>query len=602
MRLVEIRLLDGPNVYRLEPAVKLEVAIGRRRTWFGDRSPGRHAEVRLGASVPATLAPASLRDLAQWVRRLHELSGAAAWLAGEGRAATGARARIPVAIHRTSEPGHWVVSFPWREGERARSIAEAAFRLVELDISLKARPADGAGGSRSLARALRRVAEAGTTPPEWVRDADRRMPVVSISGTNGKSTTTRMITHIMRSAGKRVGMSTSDGVLIEEKMVEEGDLTGPMGAHMVLRDPSVDVAVLETARGGIVLRGVGYESNDVSVLTNVTADHLDLHGLHTLPELAEVKAVIARMTRPSGTVILNAEDPLVASQARRLRSKVRYFSLDPDNATVRRHTSRGRIAMVFEGGELVEVEGTKRRRIVPAAEVPATVGGLARHNVANALAAAGAARALGASLKAVAAGLRDFRPSAEQAPGRLNLYRLGERLVIVDFAHNEAGLAVIFELIDGLVGKRGERRAPVVAVIGTAGDRPDDSLRAIGRLAAEHADELALKETLRYLRGRTRESVVGEIRSGMLAGGADTTGIPVHQDEPQALRAALTDPGRTAAGPGPAVVVLMCHTHRAEVAGVLAELGAAAVSDLDWFAGRADSPLSLPAPRSRRGR
>ncbi len=292
------------------------------------------------------------------------------------------------------------------------------------------------------------------------------------------------------------------------------------------------------------------------------------------------------MTKPTGTVMLNADDPLVAGQARRLRSQVRYFSLDPRNPRVRRHTARGGIAMVLDKGTLVEVDGSRRRRIVVAAQVPATVGGLARHNIANALAAAGAARAMGASLKDVAGGLRDFRPSAEQAPGRLNLYRLGERLVIVDFAHNEAGLAVIFDLVDGLVGKRGTRTTPVVAVVGTAGDRPDDSLRAIGKLSAEHADELALKETLRYLRGRTRESVIGEFRAGMAAGGADTTGIPIHEDEPQALRAALTDPGRKAAGPGAAVVVLMCHTHRQEVAAVLAELGAVAVSDVDWFAGR----------------
>lgn len=258
--------------------------------------------------------------------------------------------------------------------------------------------------------------------------------------------------------------------------------------------------------------------------------------------------------------------------------------------------------MVLEDGSLVEVEGSRRRRIVKAAEIPATVGGLARHNIANALAAAGAARALGASLKDVAAGLRDFSASIEQAPGRLNLYRLGERLVIVDFAHNEAGLAVILELVDGLVGAKGERRVPVVAIIGTAGDRPDDSLRAIGKLAAEHGDELALKETLHYLRGRTRESVMGEIRAGMMAGGADATGIPIHDDEPGALRAALTDEGRRASAPGPAVVVLMCHTHRAEVSGVLAELGAVAVSDVDWFAGRALSPLSPPARKTRRDR
>ncbi len=592
VRLVEIRLLDGPNVYRLEPTVKLEVAIGRRRTWFGDRSPGRYAEVRLGAIVPAQSAPVSVRNLSLWVRRLHQLSGAAAWMADEGRVTSASRARIPVGIHRTSEPGHWIVSFPWRERERAESIAASAHRLVELDIALDARPADGAGGSRSLARALRRAMEAGTTPPEWVRDRDRRMPAVSISGTNGKSTTTRMIARIMRVAGNRVGMSTSDGVLVDDKMVEEGDLTGPLGAQRVLRDASIGVAVLETARGGIVLRGVGYESNDASVLTNVSADHLDLHGLHTLPELAEVKAVITRITKPTGTVVLNADDPLVAAQARRLRSRIRYFSLDPANPRVRRHTARGGVAMILDKGALVEVDGAVRRSIVKAADLPATLGGLARHNIANALAAAGAARALGASLKDVAAGLRDFRPSAEEAPGRLNLYRVGQRLVIVDFAHNAAGLKVIFDLVDGLVGIKGQRTTPVVAIVGTAGDRPDDSLRAIGTLAGERADELALKETIPYLRGRTRESVVGEIRAGMTAAGVDTSHLPMDDDEPSALRAALTDAGRVAASEGPAVVILMCHIDRSGVSDVLTELGGGAVSDVDWFTGRIDRDAS----------
>lgn len=585
MRLVEIRLLDGPNVYRLEPTVKLEVAIGRRRTWYGERMPGRHATVRLGASVPERAAVPPVRSIARWVRRLHALTGCAAWLAAEGRAASATRARIPVTIHRTSEPEHWIVAFPWREAERARAIAEAAYRLEELDLDPKTtRPRNRRRrGSRSLARAIARIRESGQTPPEWIRDSERLVPSVSISGTNGKSTTTRMITHIFAVAGHNVGTATSDGVLINEKLVEEGDLTGPLGAQRVLREPRLDAAVLETARGGIVLRGIGYESNDASVVTNVSSDHLDLLGLHTLPELAEVKSVICRITKPDGVAVLNADDPLVANVARRVRARICLFSLSPRNARVRRAVAAGGIGMVLDEGWLVELEGDRARRIVAAADVPATIGGLARHNVANALAAAGAARALGISLEDVAAGLRDFRPTAEQAPGRLNFYRVGERLVIVDFAHNEAGLSVVLDVIEGIVGPKKKRWAPVVAVIGTAGDRPDDSLRGIGRIAAERADEVALKETRKYLRGRSRESILGELLSGIRSGGRSTSNLPSHPDETSAMRAALTDPGRIGASGSPAVVLLMCQAERDGVGGVIRDLGGVPTEDLSWF-------------------
>ncbi|CAN5652585.1 hypothetical protein BH18CHL1_BH18CHL1_05720 [soil metagenome] len=586
MRLVEIRMLDGPNTYRLEPAVKLEIVVGRRRTWYGQREPGRHSVVRLGAPIPAARAAAPARDVAAWVRRLHALTGSAAWLVGEGRASTVGRARIPVTIHRTSEPGHWIVAYPWRERQRAESIGEAAYRLVELGLDAgNTRPAHSRGqrGSRTMGRALARIREAATDAPDWIRDQDRRMPAVSISGTNGKSTTTRMITHILLTAGRRVGSTTSDGVLVDGVLVVEGDLTGPMGAQQVLRDESLDVAVLETARGGLVLRGMGYESNEASVLTNVSSDHLDLMGLHTLPELAEVKSIVARITRSDGVAVLNADDPLVAAVARRVRARVCLFSLSPTNRRVRSAVARGGLGLVLDDGWLVELEGDRTHRVVRAADVPATVGGLAKHNVSNALAAAGAARALGVSIAKVADGLRDFRPSAEQAPGRLNLYRVGKRLVIVDFAHNEAGLSVVLDLVEGLVGPRKTRRTPVVAIIGTAGDRPDDSLRGIGRIAAERADEVALKETQRYLRGRSRESVLGELRAGVAAGGGDAVGLAAHEDEATALRAALTEEGRLAATGSPAVVLLMCQADRQSVITAIGALGGEPVGDVSWF-------------------
>lgn len=574
MRLVEIRLLDGPNLYRLEPTVRIEVAVGRRRSWFGQRRPARHAVVRLRATVRAADAPATVVELVAWVRHLH-------------RTALGRPA--PVTIHRTSEPGRWVVAYPWRERERAELIARAALRLVD-------NPSEGL-----LARALERIRAAGVTPPEWISDeqrraSGRRVPLISVSGTNGKSTTTRMISHIARLAGRHVGATTTDGVLVDEQIVEAGDYTGPQGARAVLTRPDVDLAVLETARGGILLRGLGYQSNDASVLTNVSADHLDLQGVHTLPELAEVKSVVCRVTVPGGTVVLNADDRLVAAISARVRATVVLFSLAGRGARLRRHLARGGRAFVHDDGWLVDVDAGRRRRIMAAAEIPATLGGLARHNIANALAAAAGAAALGFSYTEIAAGLRDFRISAELMPGRLNLYQRANRLVIVDYAHNVAGLEVLLDTAEALVGPRGRRRATLSVIVGSAGDRPDDALRELGELAARRADELAIKEDLPFLRGRTRASVVGELRAGIRAAGTNPGGVPVYIDEQTALRQELTTPGRMAADTTgtPRVILLMCHAHREEVAAYLASEGFVAtddVAELTDFRNPTASPL-----------
>ncbi len=566
MRLVEIRLLEGPNVYRLEPVVKVEVVIGRRRTWYGQRDPGRHALVHLGANVPVRDRPDPIAAIVAWVRRLRVDHG-------EGRGG--------VAVHRSSDPGHWMVTFPWTGEERARLVAEAALALADRDVS-PSRTAQLTGAqARLVARWSERIAEGRTSPPTWIRDADRRVPIVSISGTNGKSTVTRLITHILVLAGRHVGTTTSDGVLVDERMVDPGDWTGPGGAHTVLARSDIEVAVLETARGGIVLRGMGYQSNDASVLTNVSSDHLDLHGIHTLPELAEVKATIARITRPDGWAVLNGDDPLVTAVGRRVRARVALFSIDRADGgspTIRRHLATGGRAYLVRRGWLVEAQGTKVTRIAEAVHIPITIGGLARHNVANALAAAGGARGLGATILEVRNGLLDFRPSAERSPGRLNLFRLGQRLVIVDFAHNEAGISAILDVAEGLAAGGAGRTAPITAIIGTAGDRPDDTLRGIGRIAAQRAQRVAIKETREYLRGRTAATVIGELMAGVVAGGGVAGDVPIYETETAALRAELNG----AAGAGghgrgadaPRVIVLMCHEDRDGVFRLLKDLGA----------------------------
>lgn len=569
MRLIEIRLLEGPNLYRLEPVLKLEVAVGRRRTWFGRREPEPYNLVRLGAVVPRSEQPARIEDLADWVRRLRRVRP------------DGAGGRVEV--HRSSDPGHWIITWPWLAADRAREIAEAAMGLVEREVPVH--PPDGGRGRRHrrlLARVAARIRGAEGEGPGWIRDADRRLPVVSISGTNGKTTTTRLTAHILRAAGRRVGATTSDGIVIGDELVEQGDWTGPGGAQTILRRDDLDVAILETARGGILLRGMGYESNEASVITNVSSDHMDMQGIHTLPELAEVKAVVARVTQPDGWVVLNADDHHVVGIARQVRATVAYFSLEGDRSPiVRRHLRSGGRAYLVRDGVVGEAEGRGWSPVAPLAEIPVTLGGFARHNVANALAAIGAARALGTSFDAIRDGLTSFRPTTDDSRGRLNVFRDDRRVVIVDFAHNEAGVAVLLEVVDAIAARLGAPgRAPVSAIVGLAGDRPDDTLRGVGRQVAQRVDRFVQKEMLHYLRGRTRESVLGEIRAGALEGGWKGE-FPVYGDEPAALAAELD---RTEAAARPEVIVLLCHEDREGVYRLIAARGLQPVDDPDDLA------------------
>jgi cyanophycin synthetase len=570
MRLIEVRLLEGPNLYRDEPVAKIEVALGRRRSWYGRRDPEPHMLVRLAAPVPTGEWPGRIAALVGWVRRLRREHP-------DG-------AQGPVRVHRSSDPGHWIVTWPWALDDRTKAIAEASLALVERDLSPSTATARLAPGrARAVRRLEARVGDATGSGPAYIRDADRRVPIVSISGTNGKTTTTRLTAHILREAGKRVGFTTSDGIVVGTTMVEQGDWTGFGGARAILTRDDVDLAVLETARGGIILRGIGYESNEASVLTNVTSDHLDLQGIHTLPELTEVKATIARITKPSGWVILNADDRYVAGVARKVRAKVAFFSLEGDrSARVRRHLAGGGRAYLVREGWLGEAEGDRWRKIANLASVPVVLGGIARHNVANALAAAGAARAMGATLAEVGNGLRSFRPTTEDSRGRLNVFRDASRVVVIDFAHNEAGVSVLLDVADAIATSigRGEGegkggRALVTFIVGLAGDRPDDTLRGVGRQVAQRTDRFVQKEMLHYLRGRTRESVLGEIRGGAHEGGW-TAEIPVYIDEPTAVAAELD---RTEGAAKPEVIVLLCHEDREGVYDLLARRNLRPVND-----------------------
>ncbi|MBV9388271.1 MAG: cyanophycin synthetase, partial [Chroococcidiopsidaceae cyanobacterium CP_BM_ER_R8_30] len=247
-----------------------------------------------------------------------------------------------------------------------------------------------------------------------------RIPIVAVTGTNGKTTTTRLLAHILKQTGRTVGYTTTDGTYIGDYLVEPGDNTGPQSAQLILQDPTVEVAVLEAARGGILRSGLGFDASDVGVVLNVAADHLGIGDIDTIDQLAHLKSVVAETVLPMGYAVLNADDPLVAAMAKRVKSQLAYFSMNPDNLLVRNHTQQGGLAAVYENGYLSILKGDWTLRIEQAINVPLTMEGKAPFMIANALAASLAAFALTVPIEEIKAGLNTFRASVSQTPGRMN--------------------------------------------------------------------------------------------------------------------------------------------------------------------------------------
>ncbi len=336
-----------------------------------------------------------------------------------------------------------------------------------------------------------------------------RVPIISVTGTNGKTTTTRLTAHIFKQTGQIVGYTTTDGTYIGDYLVEAGDNTGPQSAQLILQDPTVEVAVLETARGGILRSGLAFSASDVGVVLNVAADHLGLGDINTIEQMAKVKSVVAEAVLPTGYAILNADDPLVARMHKNVKSQVAFFSMQPDNPLVREHTSQGGLAAVYENGYLSILKSDWTLRIEQAVNVPLTLGGKAPFMIANALAASLAAFAHGVSLEQIRAGLSTFRASTSQTPGRMNLFNLGNNHALVDYAHNPHS----YEALGGFV--RNWTEGEKIGVVGGPGDRRDEDFVTLGKLAAEIFDRIIIKED-DDTRGRPRGDAAELIAKGIL--------------------------------------------------------------------------------------
>jgi len=314
-----------------------------------------------------------------------------------------------------------------------------------------------------------------------------RIPILAVTGTNGKTTTTRLLAHIYRQTGKTVGYTSTDAVYINEYCVEKGDNTGPYSAGMILRDPTVEVAVLETARGGILRAGLAFDTCDVGVVLNVAADHLGLGDIDTIEQMAKVKSVIAEVVHADGYAILNADDPLVAAMAEKVQAKIAYFSMNPDNPIIQNHVRRNGIAAVYESGYLSILEGSWTLRLEQATQIPMTMGGMAPFMIANGLAACLAAFVNGVDVEMIRQGIRTFRTTSEQTPGRMNLFNLDRHHVLIDYAHNPAGYRAVGDFVKNWQGQR-------FGVVGGPGDRRDEDLIELGQIAAQVFDRIIVKE------------------------------------------------------------------------------------------------------------
>jgi cyanophycin synthetase len=336
-----------------------------------------------------------------------------------------------------------------------------------------------------------------------------RIPIIAITGTNGKTTTTRLTAHIAKSAGKKVGYTTSDGVYIQNQMMMKGDCTGPVSSSFVLKDPTVDFAVLECARGGILKSGLAFQHCDVAIVTNVAADHMGLGGINTVEQMAKVKAVLPETVLPHGYAILNADDDLVYRMKEGLDCNIGLFSMDENNPRIKKHCAAGGLATVYENGYISIMKGTWKIRVMPVKDIPITFEGKALHNIQNCLPSVLATYLFrDITIEDVRTALNSFVPSSSQTPGRLNFFHFRDFTVLADFAHNPHGLKLLCDFISKLDY---DYR---VGIISGTGDRRDEDIRELGEISAKNFDEIIIRCD-KNLRGRTAEEIIALLKEGI---------------------------------------------------------------------------------------
>ena len=359
-----------------------------------------------------------------------------------------------------------------------------------------------------------------------------RIPIIAISGSNGKTTSTRLTAHILKTAGHCVGYTTSDGIYIDGVLIDEGDTTGPTSAQIVLRNKNIDVAVLETARGGIVRAGLGFEQCDLALLTNVQGDHLGISDIDTIEELNQVKAVIIKALKKDGTAILNADNENTIAIGEQTENKVSWFSLYPKNPLVLACINNGITAAYIEDQCMYLQTGSSKIKLASVNEIPITFNGSLKFMTQNALGAALSAYLFGIKPETISNALKTFFPSQEQTPGRMNLFDVKGKTVLIDFAHNPDGFEGVRDYLATV-------KSPMkIGIIVGTGDRLESDLIRNGELAAEMFDYIIIQQK-KFLRGRTAESITDNLCQGILSVNPSAKWERI-DDEKEALQYALS--------------------------------------------------------------
>lgn len=378
------------------------------------------------------------------------------------------------------------------------------------------------------------------------KGSDGRIPIIAVTGTNGKTTTTRLTAHICKAAGYKVGFTTSDGVYIQNQLMMKGDCTGPKSAEFVLKDPTVDFAVLECARGGILRNGLAFSNCNIAIVTNVTADHMGLGGIETLEQMAKVKQVLPETVFPNGFAILNADDELVYAMRKDLHCNIALFSMDENNKHIKQHCKKGGLAAVYENGYVTILKGNWKIRVEKANEIPITFGGKAVHNIMNTLPSILACYLYrNIKVEDIRQALHTFIPSMTQTPGRLNLFDFKHFKFLADFAHNPAGLQLLCDFVNRLDSTY------KVGIISGTGDRRDEDIREIGKISAQNFDEIIIRQD-KHLRGRTAEEIINLLVEGIEEGKTKDIPVTILKKEKEAIQYAYDH-----AKPG-SIITIMC--------------------------------------------
>lgn len=358
-----------------------------------------------------------------------------------------------------------------------------------------------------------------------------RIPIIAVTGTNGKTTTTRLIAHIVKNNGYKVGFTTSDGIYVQNHMMEKGDTTGPISAEYILKDPTVEFAVLETARGGILRAGLGFSRCDIGIITNIQEDHLGISDIDTLEDLARVKATVVKSVKKDGWAILNADDEYCMKLAKELNCNIAYFSMDDESPAIKQLAKDGKIVAVYENGFITIKKGEWKIRVERATHVPLTLGGKAKFMIANVLAATLAAYLQGFKIEDISLSLQTFIPSAAQTPGRMNIFDFKKFKVLIDFAHNPAGYKGVEEYLSTVEATK------KIGIIAGVGDRRDEDIKECAMIAARMFNHIIIRQE-KHLRGRTEDEIINLIMEGIVLANKEVT-YEIIPKETEAIKHAI---------------------------------------------------------------